>query len=574
MTSQRNLERAGLRELPPAGIRRRPAPMAPRPFRFPTGPVLRVLTVLALVLTPLAAGLTAVSWAPPAKVRDVGLDGLGAQVDLRLGGSTIQIDSGLLGGLRRPGPVVLGKHVGIEIRPTDLDLSLFSTRGTLDRSTIDVVGHLFADEQARQDELDKVTAAVLRYYGMVGFGTAYLVAMLEIFGYAYLKYRRRAVATLAPQYRAAVLDDRRPERAAARPVAIVAMLAVLIPAGYICSPLSDQHQRVSPDSQLQQTFLAGWQITGPFKYLISQAVTAVDSLSKNEQAFYDRVSANRDSAFEARFGIPTLPHNPGVIRIAVLDDLQGTSGMARVVGESAQAVSADAILNLGDLTATGTAQESYLSYLKSYTVDVLAHYAGGIPVYTSLGRHDTPAVTAYAKKVHFSVAGGAAQKIAGAKFLGANSPYVVTFGSAAELIDPAITTETVATGLRLAACAEQPLAVYAHDKELLDEVTESGCAAIVIGGHDYTGKPSADLHTPDGVVRTITLGSTGGHGEGDGLGGLSTPRNNAPFVLLTVDRRTGAVTADTVTVHPDASVTMVTSNLAPLSTEQLSRLGG
>ncbi|MDQ1739088.1 MAG: hypothetical protein QOE53_740, partial [Pseudonocardiales bacterium] len=180
----------------------------------------------------------------------------------------------------------------------------------------------------------------------------------------------------------------------------------------------------------------------------------------------------------------------------------------------------------------------------------------------------------YAKKVHFSVAGGAAQKIAGARFLGVNSPYVVKFGSAAELIDPAITTEAVATGLRQVACDDPPLAVYAHDKELLGEVTGTGCVPIVIGGHDYTGKPSAEVATPDGVVRTIIVGSTGGHGEGDGLGGLSTPRNNAPFVLLTIDRRTGAVTVDTVTVHPDASVTMATTNLTPLTAAQLDRLGG
>ncbi|MEO7262487.1 MAG: hypothetical protein ABI047_14715 [Jatrophihabitantaceae bacterium] len=573
MTSQQDLERVVSREASPVAIRSRPVPRTAPPRRLPAGLALRVLTVLGLVLTPIAAGLTAVDWAPPAQVRDVGLDGLSAQVDLRIGSNTIGIDSGLLGGLRRPGPVVLGKHVGLDIRPNDLSLTLFSPTGGLDRSTIDVAGHLFADEQARRDELNKLTSAVLRYYGAIGFGTAYLVAMLEIFGYAYLKHRRRAVRRLAPQERAAVLADRRPERTAARPVAVLAILAVLIPAGYLCSPLSDRHQPISPDSQLRDTFLSGWQVTGPFTYLIQQGATTVDSLSKSEQAFYDRVSANRDTAFEARFGIPTLPSSPDLIRIAVLDDLQGTSGMARVVGESAQHVSADAILNLGDLTATGTAQEAYLSYLKSYTVDVLAHYAADIPVYTSLGRHDTPAVAAYAKKVGFSVAGGTAQKIGGVKFLGANSPYVANFGSAAELIDPVITTETVAAGLRQVACAAPPLAVYAHDKELLDEVADSGCVPIVIGGHDYTGKPSAEVRTSNGVVRRVILGSTGGHGAGDGFGGLSTPRNNAPFVLLTVDRRTGAVTVDTVTVHPDASVTMATSNLAPLSTEQLSGLG-
>lgn len=541
--------------------------------RLPAGPLPRVLILLALVLTPLAAGLTAVSWAPPVQVHDIGLDGLSAQVDLRIGSNTVLIDSGLLGGLRRPGPTVLGKHVGLDIRPNDLNLSLFDAGGALDPSTIDVAGHLFADQQARRDELRKLTAAVLRYYGTVGFGAAYLAAMLEVLGYAYLKYRRRQLAELGPQQRAAVLVDRRLERRAARVATAAALLAVLVPAGYVCSPLSNRTVAITPDPQLQQTFLTGWQITGPFKYLIAQGANSVDSLSKSEQAFYDRVSANRDAAFEARFGISTPPKNPALIRVAVLDDLQGTSGMARVVGESAQHVSANAILNLGDLTATGTTQEAYLSYLKSYTVDVLAHYAGGLAVYTSLGRHDTPAVAAYARKVDFSVAGGTTQKIDGARFLGANSPYVVTFGEAAQLIDPDITTATVATGLRQVACQNQPLAVYAHDKELLDEVTSSGCVPIVIGGHDYTGKPSEDISTPDGIVRRVILGSTGGHGDGDGFGGLSTPRNNAPFVLLTIDKKSGAVTVDTVTVHPDASVTIDTSNLAALSAEQLARIG-
>ncbi|MBV9822943.1 MAG: hypothetical protein JO144_11950, partial [Actinobacteria bacterium] len=379
MTSQQHLERVLPRELTKLTKLTRAAKL-PEPIRrrLRAPLVARLLTVLALVITPLAAGLVAIAWAPPAHVRDIGLDGLSAQVNLRIGGNAVQINSGLLGGLRRPGPVVLGKHIGLDIRPNDLDLTLFSSTGTLDRSTIDVVGHLFADSQARRDEQTKVADAVLRYYGTVGFGTVYLVAMLEIFGYAYLKYRRRALERLSPRQRVAVLADRGPERRAARPLAIAAMLAILTPAGYLCSPLSDRHQPIEADPALAHTFLAGWQVTGPFQPLIAQAVTTVDSLGKSEQAFYDRVSANRDAAFEARFGVPTLPPSPDILRVAVLDDLQGTSGMARVVGESAQHVSADAIVNLGDLTATGTEQESYLSYLKSYTVDVLAHYAGGV----------------------------------------------------------------------------------------------------------------------------------------------------------------------------------------------------
>jgi len=256
----------------------------------------------------------------------------------------------------------------------------------------------------------------------------------------------------------------------------------------------------------------------------------------------------------------------------VLDDLQGTSGMARIVGEAAQRVHADAILNLGDLTATGTAQEAYLSYLKSYTVQVLAHYADGIPVYSSLGRHDTPAVAGYARKLHINLADGQPYLVAGVRMIGMNSPYVVNFGEAARLIDPEVTTDSLAAVLRDRACADHPFAVFSHDTELLGPVTQSGCVPLVIGGHSYTGEPSQNISTPDGTVRQLVLGSTGGHGANDGLGGLSTPRNDAPFVLISIDRKTGEITVDTTTVHPDASVTVASTRLAPLDGQQRARL--
>lgn len=512
--------------------------------------------------------------APPAKLTDIGLDGLSAQVGLRIGGNTVQVDSGLLGGLRKAGPTVLGKPIGLEVKPNDLDLALFQANGSLDPATIDVAGHLFADPEARQAEIDKVAAAIIRHYGGIGFGVMYLVAMLEVFGYAYLKYRRRTLAAAAPELRMQLWADRRLERRAGRTLVAAALVAVIGPAAYGLSPLSNHGPDVIPDAALNRTFLSGWQLTGPFKPLIAEAVNSVDSLSKSEQAFYDKVAANRDQEFLAHYGADTLEKRSDVLRIMVLDDLQGTSGMARTVAESARRASADAIINLGDLTATGTQQEAYLSYLKSYTVEVLARYAGDIPVYSSLGRHDTPAVAAYAKKVHITVADGGKQKIAGAQFVGINSPYIVNFGDAAQLIDPDITTDTVAAKLRDTACADRPLAVFTHDKELLDPVTASGCVPIVIGGHDYTGLPSQNVSTSDGgITRRIILGSTGGHGAGDGLGGLSTPRNNAPFVLLSIDKKTGSVTVDTTTVHPDASVTMQTTRLAPLPAGDLSRLG-
>jgi hypothetical protein len=532
----------------------------------------KLAVVLALVLLPLLAGISAIQLAPPARVTDVGLDGLNAEISVRIGQNSNEIDSALLGGLRSPSPTVLGKHIGLVIRPSDVDLTLFDAKGALDPQTIDVLGHLFADPQAQRAELHRLTASVVRYYGCVGFGTAYLVAMLEILGYWWLKFRRRGLQQLAPAGARAIGPLLQVEGRFARAVAAGLALVLVVPAGYALSPLSDRHVPIVADQQLAGTFLSGWQLTGPFTYLIRQAATSVDSLGKTERRFYDQVAGNLISQYETRYGTSSPPADKHVVRLVVLDDLQGTSGMARTVGIAAQWLHADAIINLGDLTATGTSQEAYLSYLKSYTVGVLTQYAGNIPVFSSLGRHDTPAVAAYAKKLHITIADGQVQKIAGLRFIGVNSPYIVNFGEAAKLIDPKVTTDTVAADLRSTGCRQQPFGVFTHDKEQLEPLIESGCVPLVIGGHDYTGQPPENVSTPNGVVRRLSLGSTGGHGAGDGLGGLSTPRNNAPFLVLSIDRQTGEVTVDTTTVHPDASVTLSSTTLAPLPAGQLSRM--
>jgi hypothetical protein len=530
----------------------------------------RTLVALALLLTPPAAGVLAVVAAPPAHITDVGLDGLDVDVRLVPGRGSTEIDSALLGGLRTEAPTLAGKPLGVTVRPSDVRLNLFDSGGALDPATIDVIGHLFADRQAQRAELSRLAGSVIRYYGTVFCVAAYLVATAEILGFGYLRRRSAQLRRLAadrplpPMLR---IEDR-----AVRATAAVLSLALIVPAGYLLSPASNHGPPIQPDPQLAGTFLADWQLTGPFSYLIQQAATSIDSLGKSEQRFYDQVSRNRDAAYQLQYGADSLPHDEEILRIVVLDDLQGTSGMARIVGEAAQRVHADAILNLGDLTATGTAQESYLSYLKSYTVQVLAHYAGDIPVYSSLGRHDTPAVVNYARKVHINVADDQPHQVAGVKMIGVNSPYVVNFGDAARLIDPEVTSDTVATGLADLGCAAQPFAVFAHDTELLGPLVRSGCVPLVIGGHSYTGEPSRNISTPDGTVRQIVLGSTGGHGANDGLGGLSTPRNNAPFVLISIDRTTGEVRVDTTTVQPDASVSVASVQLAPLDGRQRARL--
>ncbi|MCW2540333.1 MAG: metallophosphoesterase [Frankiales bacterium] len=582
--------------------KRRGGPVHPR---SPRDWLSRFCLIFILVLTPLAAGLVAFEFAPPARVHDVGVDGLSATVGVHIGQNATDVNFSLIG-LRRESPTVLGRHVGVEIRPDATDLSIFTSQGILDQEKITVAAHFFADRDAI---LDKVFAHVVRYYLFVFCLAAYLTASAEILGYAYVKHRRNVRASFSRRQRVLDLGAHRLERHILGTAALIGVLGLLVPSIYILTPLSDRSRDIQPQAELRDTFLDGWQITGPLKLPIMTVISSIDALSKQEKDFYDQVATNLSDQYGAFYnstlangatgpGIPAttpaapdgsgslsggagadgadgsnlLAKNNQELRYVILDDLQGTSGMARIVGEAANLYHANAIINLGDLTATGTKEESYASYLKSYTVDVLARYAGKVPVYSSLGRHDTPTVATLAKKAKITVADGTLQKLDTVPYIGVNSAYIVNFGDAARLINPEITDDTVSAATTTSACSQSPAMVFGHDKELLGDVTQSGCVPIVIGGHSFTDQPSQNVVADSGeITREITLGSTGGHGSGDGIGGLSTPRNNATFKLLRIDKKTGAVTVDTTTVSPSGSVTVASNALASLTPEQLAR---
>jgi hypothetical protein len=527
-----------------------------------------------LILAPVAAAITALSVAPAATVHDVGLDGLDAKVDLTIGGGALEIDSGLLGALRRPSPTVWGKHVGIRVVPSDVGLRLFTSSGTVDPAAQRVIAHLFSDPAAAHDELESVRRQVVTHYLAAAGLAAGLVLFVEISGYAFLKHRRLVRRRMTPYLRLITAEDRRVDRVLARWVAAAAAVVCIVPALYVLSPLADRPVAIVPDPALTGTFAAGWQMTGPFTPVVLETLNAVDSLGKQEEAFYDAAAAHLQQSFATAYDQNSLSSDPDLVRVLFLDDLQGTSGMARIVGLAAGMYHAGAIVELGDVTATGTAQEAYLDYLKKYTVSELASYAGHVPVYASLGRHDTPAVAAALRKAGVSVADESVHPIAGVAAMGVNSAYIVEFGQAARLIDPAVTSATVSGRVASEGCAELPLLVYGHDSEDLDALAATGCVPIVVGGHSFTGQAPVLYRTAGRLTRQLVLGSTGGHGANDGFGGLSTPRNAAPFSVLSINKRTGAIGVDTVTVFPDTTVTLTHRALPALSAADLTRLSG
>lgn len=535
---------------------------------------------LGLVAAPIGAGLAAIETVPPPQVNDIGVDGLNSTVDLQLGSNTISLSTGEMGAQRASNISILGKHIGVGLRTDALNVPLLTPTGSFNQNTIETAGHVFADKGTLDAELSRVKQQVVTYYETAGFGAAYISAMLEVFGYMYIKHRRKALAELNDDERQLVHSDRSVERVLGTSVAAAAILAQLAVLGTVAfQPNHDQ--AVKPTAELAGTSFDGWQLMGPFTPFITSAIQGADAYSEQEKAFYDLASINQLAALQKAFGTTgtSLAKDPDILTIEISDDYQGTSGMTRLVGEAAQFFNADAVMNLGDLTTTGSSQESLLSYVNSYTVSSLAHNSKNIPVITSLGRHDTPAVVSYADKVKITVADGKIQKVGDIpNVMGFNSPYIVNFGQASKLIDPKVTEDVASEKLEEQACADKPAIVFGHDAEDFGPLIASGCVPIVIGGHNYTAKPGQNVITTGGtdteerrITRVLSLGSTGGHSALDALGGPTIPRNIASHEALQINKKTGAVSNITINVTPAGFVNVQITQLDALSPAELAR---
>lgn len=521
---------------------------------------------------PIGAAVGAVELAPPAQINNVGIDGLTAYAGVHFGRSSDNLDiAGPLVGLERKNVIsILGEHIGVDVRLASSDIAILNPDGSPNKDTINVVGHLFSDKNVLGDELKQAAEDATGYYETIALSTGSSVFALELAAGGYLLYRRRQLAGYSPEARATIKHDRRLERTALPCIATLGVAALAAPLFSVAiQPNSAAH--IKPSDVLVGTPVHDWQFTGALAPVIPEAVDAIKAIGQQEKSYYDAVTKSQAEAFKQLHGTDKLEKNPDIVRLVLMDDLQGVSGMARVIGEGAQLYSADAIINLGDLTATGTEQESYLKYLDNYTLTTLVHYAKKTPIYMSLGRHDTEIVAQLAKKLGVTVANGKEQHIAGIPIMGANSPYEVSFGQQGKLKDSKVTDDTVAQQLLQKACQTPVSLLIAHDVSSLGQASETGCLSFVVGGHSYTAKPSQNIVGANGqTTRELFLGSGGGHSDKDGYGaGLTTLRNTATYMTLSINKKTGEVFADTTTLSPDKKVTIVREQLATLSPKQL-----
>lgn len=315
---------------------------------------------------------------------------------------------------------------------------------------------------------------------------------------------------------------------------------------------------LAADPAFEGTPLAGAQVTGRLGGVIDAAFTAVKDFSDDNDAFYDQVLANLRNQWNARpmtgnwsdRGMVPPPIGPDqslnadVSTFVFGSDLHCNIGMARVVGAVARMSDADAYIDGGDVTMTGTSAENYC-------LDVLDdELPEKLPRMIVKGNHDSTETTNHARTQGWKVLEDSTAEMSGVTFFGGPDPRRTVFGSGPQL-ETDLTADQYAQKLRTEACASDFDIMLIHDARIGAPSLRSGCAKYSLSGHWHKQVGPETLGSGVRYVSSTTGGA---------LANALTPgplKMDAELSILRVDNRTKRpIDVQIVTVSPDKTVTI------------------
>jgi hypothetical protein len=505
--------------------------------------------------------------APPVRVSNLPI--AGAQTTARLDPTTdvTQIKAGIAY-LTLPRSIRLGsKQFGADITVDPSYLSLTDRKGNFDTTTIERLIERFSDVRPQLSELQ---VAVRTHYERWAAGGAATVLLSGDLLLAWWLVSKRRLARMTDAERTAVLKDRRWKQPARRAVLTTATLGIVVYAtGTYFSPTT--HRPVLADPILSGTPLEGGELGGPAKFAFDTVLPNAISVVTATNAFYRAGSQHFTDAFTDLYRARQLPRQEHVRRFVVFDDVQGVSGMQRIIGVAAKAFNADSIFNSGDTSFSGTRWETA-------SVSTLPYYAGKITTWAAEGAHDSSDIATMQRNKGMVVADGKTRTVAGISALGVNDPYRAPFaGQSRHLTDPVLAREVLDTGRDAAAltadrataeaCQTHPLVIFVHDHAIGDPLAQSGCATFVFTGREFVMPPPRTYASPGGGrTYEVINGSAGGHGNGDGPE-IGIIHNPATFTVVEYDESSGMATYTVVTVRPDTSVQIAAAQQFPQAIE-------
>ena len=317
---------------------------------------------------------------------------------------------------------------------------------------------------------------------------------------------------------------------------------------------------IAADPAFDGTPLAGSQVTGRLGGVIDTALTAVQDFAEDNDAFYDQVLAALRQQWDRRpitgnwtdrgmvppagaAGQEDADDSDRAVSTFVFgSDLHCNIGMARVVGEVAGMSGADAYIDGGDITMTGTSAENYC-------LDVLDdELPDEMPRMIVKGNHDSTETTQHAKTRGWEVLEDSTAEMAGVTFFGAADPRRTVFGSGAQL-ETELTADQYAQRLRDEACETDFDIMLIHDAAVGAPTLRAGCADYALSGHWHR---RVGPETFGSGVRYLSS-TTGG-----ALANALTPgplKMNAELSIIRVDNATKRpIDVQIITVTPEMEV--------------------
>jgi hypothetical protein len=342
----------------------------------------------------------------------------------------------------------------------------------------------------------------------------------------------------------------------------IGLVLVLVLTG-LGTVVLNRPQPISPDPAFEGTPLAGSQVTGRLGGIIDTAFGAVQDFAADNDAFYDDVLetlraqwndrpitgnwTDRGLVPPAGVGAPADSGGEGegqkgVTTFVFGSDIHCNIGMAHVVGAVAGMSRADAYIDGGDISMTGTSAENYC-------LDVLDdELPEKLPRMIVKGNHDSMGTTQHAKTRGWKVLEDSTAEMAGVKFFGAADPRRTVFGSGPQL-ETDLTADQYAQRLRDEACEADFDIMLIHDPAVGGPSLRSGCTDYALSGHWHRRVGPENFGSGTRYVNSTTGGA---------LANALTPgplKMNAELSIIRVDNETKRpIDVQIITVTPDKKV--------------------
>ena len=517
--------------------------------------------ITALVITLAAVALVTLPWALFTSRADLTFGPHEAQYRVTAD-SRLTVDFGPLGRLLVPAedviPLGLGLHVDIgeipvsgdsddEERPAaDLEAVADPGGGTVDALGGDIASYasLFTAPQA---QIDQVIAGLSQEI-LTRWALAVCLITGGLVGLAFFLGPTRAEIVI--------------RAFAGKELLGIGLALVLVLTG-LGTVVLNRPKPIVADPAFADTPLAGSQVTGRLGGIIDTAFGAVQDFAADNDAFYDDVLGALRAQWDSRpitgnwsdrglvppagVGAPAGDSGDGgggrgVSTFVYGSDIHCNIGMARVVGAVAGMSRADAYIDGGDISMTGTSAENYC-------LDVLDdELPEKLPRMIVKGNHDSRETTQHAKTRGWTVLEDSAAELSGVTFFGAADPRRTVFGSGPQL-ETDLTADQYAQRLRDEACAADFDIMLIHDPAVGAPSLRSGCADYALSGHWHRRVGPENFGSGTRYVSSTTGGA---------LANALTPgplKMNAELSIIRVDNETKRpIDVQVITVTPDKQV--------------------